>query len=153
MSTLSTSLHPIRNVPAAAVAGAVTVIGGAAVAVAYVSTAGFVVLAAAALLLLAFAAWRWPRAMLFVVAVAPIADRFLIARFMPDSVSSFTKFFSETLLVVVGVVVLIEGLRHRRVVPAFRSRASIALAAFVLLALISALLNRVPPLIAAAGLF
>jgi O-antigen ligase len=153
MSTLSTSLHPIRNVPAAAVAGAVAVIGGAAVAVAYVSTAGFVVLAAAALLLLAFAAWRWPRAMLFVVAVAPIADRFLIARFMPDSVSSFTKFFSETLLVVVGVVLLIEGLRHRRVVPAFRSRASIALAAFVLLALISALLNRVPPLIAAAGLF
>jgi uncharacterized membrane protein len=72
---------------------------------------------------------------------------------MPDTVSSFTKFFSETLLVVVGVVLLIEGLRHRRVVPAFRSRASIALAAFVLLALISALLNRVPPLIAAAGLF
>jgi hypothetical protein len=135
------------------VAAAVLVVGTGAVAAAYVSTAGFVLLSAAALLLLALAAWLWPRALLVIVTVAPIADRFLIARLMPENVASYTKYFSETLLLVVGLVLLAEGLRRGRTIDAFRHPVTIALSAFLLLAFISSVLNRVPPLTAGTGLF
>ncbi|HET8586344.1 MAG TPA: O-antigen ligase family protein, partial [Candidatus Limnocylindria bacterium] len=84
--------------------------------------------------------------------VAPIADRFLIARLMPENVARFTTYFSETLLAVVGVVLLVEGLRQRRVIAAFRTPVTFALGAFLLLALVSTVLNRVPPMVAGAGL-
>jgi O-antigen ligase len=153
MSTLSVTVPPIHRMPAAAFAGVAALLALATIGAAYVSIPGFLLLAAATLGAAAIAALRWPRAMLVAVVIAPILDRFLIARFMPDSVARFTQFFSETLLAVVGVALLIEGVRRGRVLGAFRHQATVAIAAFLLVAGIATLLNRVPPVVAGAGLF
>ncbi len=152
-----TSVRPMRtafaNVPAGAVALIALVLLGATVVVARASNSAFVLLAIALFALLAMATARWPRSMLVVTALAPIADRFLIAPFMPVAVQTYTQFSSEALLGVVALVILALGIRAHRIGLALRHPATIALAAFVALGLLSALVNRVPLLPLGAGLF
>ncbi|MDQ2941967.1 MAG: O-antigen ligase family protein [Chloroflexota bacterium] len=117
------------------------------------SSAAFVLFVAELLAILALATLRWPRAMLVVVVLAPILDRFVIAPLISPQIGSVAQFFSEALLALVGTVLLVVGLRDRRVLPAVRHPGTIALAAFVALGLVSALINGVPPLPVAAGFF
>jgi O-antigen ligase len=152
MSSLSTPIPAIRHLPGAVLAAVGILLGLSAIGVAYVSITGFALLAAATLVMVALAALRWPRALLVGVALAPILDRFLIARVMPAGVQGITQYFSEILLLVVGLVLLADGVRRGRVVAAFRTPATIALGAFVLVAIVSTALNAVPPLIAGAGI-
>jgi O-antigen ligase len=152
MSTV-TALQPIRNVPAAVLVAVAALLAVAAIGVSYVTTTGFLLLAGLTLVALAVAALRWPRAVLVLVVLAPVLDAFLLARLLPSEARAFTQFFSEALLAVVGLVLLVDGWRRGRVVPAFRTPATVALVAFVALALLSALLNAVPPVVAGAGLF
>lgn len=124
----------------------------AAIAVAQVSTAGFVVLAVAALLTLAVATMRWPRAMLLVVVLTPIIDRFLISPLVPPQLGIWTRFSSEALLAGLTLVVVVRAYRDGTLVAALRQPTTGAFAAFLALALLSALVNSVPPVVAGAGL-
>jgi O-antigen ligase len=117
------------------------------------SSAAFVLLVAELLAILALATLRWPRAMLVVGVLAPIIDRFIIAPLISAQVGSIAQYFSEAVLAVIGSVLLVVGVRDGRLIPALRHPATIALGAFVLLGLVSALINGVPPLTLAAGLF
>lgn len=152
----TTSLRPIRTVLASAHPAAYAVVGGAllvaAILAAYLSVAGFALLTTLVLLTVAAASLRWPRAMLVLVVLAPQVDRFVIARVMPEDVRAITEFFSEGLLLVVGVVLIVQGWRAGRIGAALRHPATAALAAFVAVAVVSALLNAVPPIIGVIGL-
>jgi hypothetical protein len=117
------------------------------------SSAAFVLFVAELMAILALATLRWPRAMLVVVVLAPIIDRFIIAPLISAQIGSVAQYFSEGLLAVVGTVLLVMGIRDGRVMPALRHPATMALGAFVLLGLVSALVNGVPPLTVAAGFF
>ncbi len=152
MSSLGTSLRPVQGVSPVTFAVLVVVLGVATVVAAHLSTIGFVLLTAATLIALAVAALRWPRALLIVVVLAPIIDRFIIVPVMPSGVRSFTEFFSEGLLAAVGLALLADGARRGRLLPALRHPATLAVGAFVVIAAVSALLNGVPPVVAAAGL-
>ncbi len=125
----------------------------AALVVTRASGAAFLLVAACLLAIAVLATLRWPRAMLVVVVLAPIVDRFIIAPLITAQVGSMAQYLSEGLLVVIGVVLLVVGLREGRVLPALRHPATIALSAFVALGLISALINGVPALTMAAGFF
>jgi hypothetical protein len=113
----------------------------------------FVIELLAILALAALATVRWPRAMLVVVVLTPIVDRFVIAPLISAQIGSVAQYFSEALLAVVGTVILAVSLRDGRFMPALRHPATIAVAAFVALGLVSALLNGVPLLAVAAGFF
>jgi hypothetical protein len=138
-----------------AVAVGLLVLGVVAVAVLLVraSSAAFVLFVVELLAILALATLRWPRAMLVVVVLAPIVDRFVIAPLIPAQIGSVAQYFSEALLAVVGTVLLAVSLRDGRLMPAIRHPATIAIAAFVALGLVSALINGVPLLAVAAGFF
>ncbi|MDP9244123.1 MAG: O-antigen ligase family protein [Chloroflexota bacterium] len=125
----------------------------AAVLLARASSAAFVFFVAELLAIVALATLRWPRAMLVVVVLAPILDRFVIAPLISAQVGSIAQYLSEGLLAVIGAVLLVVAVRDGRVIPALRHPATIALGAFVALGLVSALVNGVPPLTVAAGFF
>jgi O-antigen ligase len=125
----------------------------AAVLLARASSAAFVFFVAELLAIVALATLRWPRAMLVVVVLAPILDRFVIAPLISAQVGSIAQYLSEGLLAVIGAVLLAVAVRDGRVIPALRHPATIALGAFVALGLVSALVNGVPPLTVAAGFF
>ena len=138
-----------------AVAVGLLVLGLVAVAVLLVraSSAAFVLFVFELLAILALATLRWPRAMLVVVVLAPIVDRFVIAPLISPQIGSVAQYFSEALLAVVGTVLLAVSLRDGRLMPAIRHPATIALTGFVGLGVVSALINGVPLLAVAAGFF
>lgn len=156
MSSIDSSLRPIRSTLTAAPAAAYLVVGLLVLAVtivaAYVSLPGFALMTAVLLVTVGLASLRWPRALLVLVVLAPLLDRFLIARVMPDSVRGLTQYVSEGLLLVVGIVLLVQGWRAGRIGAALRHPTTWALVAFVAVAAVSAVLNRVPPSVAIIGL-
>lgn len=156
MSSIDTSLRPIRSTLSEAPAAAYLLVGllvlAATIAAAYLSLPGFAVMTAVLLVVVGLASLRWPRAMLVLVVLAPLLDRFLIARVMPDSVRGLTQYVSEGLLLVVGIVLLVQGWRAGRLGVALRHPTTWALVGFVAVAAVSAVLNRVPPSVAGVGL-
>jgi putative inorganic carbon (HCO3(-)) transporter len=125
----------------------------AAVLLARASSAAYLLFVAELLAIVALATLRWPRAMLVVIVLAPILDRFIIAPLISAQVGSVAQYLSEGLLAVIGIVLLAVAWRDGRVIPALRHPATICLAAFLVLGLISALINGVPPVTVAAGFF
>ncbi|MEP7106090.1 MAG: O-antigen ligase family protein [Chloroflexota bacterium] len=117
------------------------------------SGAAFLLVVAFLLAIAVLATLRWPRAMLAVVVLAPILDRYTIAPLIAAQVGSMAQYVSEGLLAVVGAVLLVVGLLEGRVLPALRHPATVGLSAFVALGLIAALINGVPALTVAAGFF
>ncbi len=124
----------------------------AAIGVAHVSIGIFAVLVAAVALAAAVATARWPRAMLVLVVLAPLLDRFLIARLMPSEVAGLTQFSSEGLLVVEGIVIGVIGIREGRLRHALWVPSSIALGGFIAVAVISGVLNGGSLTVSAIGL-
>ncbi|HYN63610.1 MAG TPA: O-antigen ligase family protein, partial [Candidatus Limnocylindrales bacterium] len=110
--------------------------------------------AAGALLVgvLAYLSWHWPRAMLVLLILAPLLDRFLISLAIPAGLRPATTYASEALLVAVGVAVTVSAARSGRLLPAVRHPAVAGLAAFAAIGAASAALNGVPPAVAVAGL-
>lgn len=96
-------------------------------------------------------AYRWPRAMLVVSAIAPFADPLVLGLVIGPPLSPAIRFFSEGLLAVVGLAVTLRAWRERTLLAAFRHPLTWWLAAFLLVAAASAVLNGVPILIASAG--
>jgi O-antigen ligase len=120
---------------------------------AYLSTVAFVLLGALLLGLLGLATVRWPRVMLLVLVLSPpLIDLYAGQRLLPEQVQSVARFFSEALLVVMTVVLAIVAARRGSLVAALRHPVTVAATIFVAFAVVSALVNAVPPEVAAAGL-
>ena len=110
---------------------------------------------AAGLLLLAmlgWAAWRWPRVLLVGLVLSPIIDRYLVAVLVADGLRAATTYFSEALLLVVGAPAIARAVLERRLQSGLWHPANGLLLAVCVLGVASALVNAVPPWIAAAGL-
>jgi O-antigen ligase len=118
----------------------------------HVSFTAYYVSGAAVLVVLAFLAYLRPREVLLAVIFTPIVDRYFASLLIPESLHGTTNFLSESLLVLVALSVGVHGIRHGSLVPALRHPVVYALAAFVGICGISAVLNGVPPLVAAAGI-
>jgi len=155
VTLLGTSLRPLdqlarelRGVPYSLIAMGLI---ATAVVTAWISLGAFIAIAALTLLVFAVGAVRWPRAMLIAVALTPIVDRFLLSRLLPASVSDYARYLSEALLLVVTVAIFAQAVRQRRVAQALRHPLTAALAVFVALSALSALVNGVPLKVALAG--
>jgi O-antigen ligase len=128
------------------------VLAAAAAIAARLSPPAFAVLGALLLVLLGYASYRAPRLMLVVAATTPLVDRYIYALLVPPRFATVTSFFSESLLLVVGLVILFRGVQTRRLGPALRHPATPIVVLFGLVGIISALVNHVPPVVAAGGL-
>lgn len=147
------AIGPLRASPlgVGVAALAVALLVGAVVA-GQGSTPGFLALGGLLVALLAGAAWRWPRVVLLLVVLAPILDRYILAGLLPARLGMAAHVSSEVLLGAVALVIALRGWRDGTLVGALRHRTVVALVAFVVVALLGALLNAVPPEVAAAGL-
>lgn len=125
----------------------------AAVVAAQYSIVAFAVIGLALVALLALASTRWPRALIVLVILSPILDRYLVGGLLPASVEELAHFFSEALLVGVGSVLLVRAARLGQLGAAFRHPVSLGLLALLAVTVLSALLNAVPPVVSAAGTF
>lgn len=150
ISFWSTRLSP-RQVGAATIA-LVAVLLAAAVVVSRISPAAAIALGVAILLVVGLAAVEWPRVVLLAVVLSPILDRYLLAGLVPAGVADLSHFLSEGLLASAGAVITIRGWRAGTLVPALRHPTVLLLAGFVASLAVSALLNGVPPVQAAAGI-
>ncbi|HET6745286.1 MAG TPA: O-antigen ligase family protein [Candidatus Limnocylindria bacterium] len=97
-------------------------------------------------------AWRWPRIAIVGVALAPVVDRYLISLALPTEQRASVPYLSEALLAVVAVVVLFQATRRGTLRRGFTHPTLWLLAAFTLVAALSAVVNAVPPVVAIAGI-
>lgn len=122
------------------------------IATAQVSAVAFYAVGGLLLAVLGICAWRWPLAMLVVLVLAPILDRYVVSLAVPSSLQSATTYFSEALLAVTGTAVALRAARDGRLLAATRHPVVAVLLLFVAVGLVSAVANGVPPIIAAAGI-
>jgi O-antigen ligase len=128
-------------------------LGILALGAAQVSAAAFLVAGIGLLLLLALASLRWPHAALVVVVLSPaLVDLYAGQRLLPAAIQPVARFFSEGLLVALTVSVAVVGARRGTLVTALRHPFTLALGVFLVISLVSAGVNGVPPLVTAAGL-
>ena len=104
------------------------------------------------ILLAAYAASRWPRASLVIVVLSPLVDRYIVADILPPTLETIAHLLSEGLLLAVGLVIGVRAWLDGRLTQAIRHPVTVALVAFTLIAVAAAVLNGVPPRIAALGL-
>jgi O-antigen ligase len=102
---------------------------------------------------LGLVAFRWPRLMLTALILSPILDRYLLSLVVPETARGALTYFSEALLLVVGLAVLVRAIRNRRLRAGLGHPANWLLLLFAAVGALSAMVNAVPPVIAAAGLF
>jgi O-antigen ligase len=120
---------------------------------AQLSTVAFVLAGALLLALLGVLTLRWPRAMLVALVLSPaIIDLYAGQRLLPEGAQVVARFFSESLLMVVALVVATAAARRGTLVSALIHPFSAALAFFLLAMTVSAAVNAVPPQVAATGL-
>ncbi|HLY36190.1 MAG TPA: O-antigen ligase family protein, partial [Candidatus Limnocylindria bacterium] len=142
----------VLRVPGPLVGAACLVVGVLGVWLSWFSIPAFAAAAALLFLLIAYSSFRWPRAALVLVALSAILDRYVVAGLLPTSLGFATHVSSESLLAVVAIVITATAWRRGTLWAAIWHPASAFLAAFVGLALVSALLNRVPPVQGTTGL-
>ncbi len=131
--------------------GTLILTGVAALLVARISTVGFVVMVAILLVVFAYVSYRAPRAMLVLMILAPLVDRYVVRQTLPERLQGYGDMLSEGLLVIVAVAILVHGHRTGRLIPALRHPVTLFVAAFGLIAALSALVNHVPLEIAGLG--
>ena len=150
----SLSLAPQRfrsiAAPLAVVAVALVLLVGATMA-AEASPTVFAVLGIGLVAVVAVAAVWWPRTAIVLVVLSPIVDRYVVADVLPASLEAAAHYLSEAMLLAVGLILAGRAMIEGRLVAAFRNPVTVALMAFVLVAAVSAVLNGVPPVIAAVG--
>ena len=149
---LSLAPQRFRSVaaPLGVVAVALLLLVGATIAAATSPTA-FAVLGIGMVAVVAVAAVWWPRTAIVLVVLSPIVDRYIVADVLPSSLETAAHYLSEAMLLAVGLILAGRALLEGRLVAAFRNPVTVALIAFVLIAAVSAVLNGVPPVIAAVG--
>ncbi|MCV0403150.1 MAG: O-antigen ligase family protein [Chloroflexi bacterium] len=129
---------------------AIVLLAGAIVG-ARISPFGFAIFGAGLILLAGYAAFRWPRAALVVVVMSPLVDRYIVADILPPSLETLAHLLSEGLLLAVGLVIATRAALDGRVIGALRHPVTLALLAFAAVGVVAAILNGVPPAIAALG--
>ena len=126
------------------------------IALAFLASRASLALAAAlfggALMATAYAAHRWPRGTLLAASVAVLADPRIVPMLLPPGVTTGPIGISEPLLAVSGIVVLVDAWRAGRVRDALRDPVLMLIAAFVVLAIVSAIVNATPPVVALLGI-
>ncbi|MDQ3881331.1 MAG: O-antigen ligase family protein, partial [Chloroflexota bacterium] len=138
----------------ARIACAVAAVGLLAVAIvaARVSTPFFLAAGAALVVLLAYGAYVWPRALLLTVALSPMVDQYVIGLLLPPDQQFWSRILSELLLAAVGLVVAGRALVAGTFVSAVRHPVTPLLAVFVLIGAVGAIANDVPFHVAAVGM-
>jgi hypothetical protein len=124
----------------------------ACVVVSRFSTVIFIGIGIALLGVLATISWRSPRLVLIGMALMPIFDRYFISLLIPRSLAGVTNFFSEGLLLLVAVVISARAWRDGTLATALRHPAFPLLAGFIVVGLVSLVVNGVPPVIGLAGI-
>ena len=149
------SLRPLRTrnlaAPFAVVAVALLLLIGATLA-ASASPTIFAVFGVGLIVLAAVAAVWWPRTAIVLVVLSPILDRYIVADMLPPNLETAAHYLSEAMLLAVSLILAARALIAGRLIAAFRHPVTAALIVFVAIAAISAVLNGVPPVIAAVGI-
>jgi O-antigen ligase len=117
-----------------------------------ISDVAFFAVAGALLATFAYAAYRAPRLVIMLLAFTPLVDRYLIGVMVPDQLQSWASYLSESLLFLAGIVIAVLGLQRRTLTAAFRHPVFYGLVAFAAIGIVSAAVNAVPPITAAAGI-
>ena len=130
---------------------ALTLLIGATIA-AQASPLAFVACGVALVLLIGVAAFRWPRTAIVLVVLSPVLDRYIVADMLPENLAAVSHYLSEGLLVTVALILAGRALVEGRLIAAFRHPVTLALIAFSAVAVLSALVNGVPPHIALIGI-
>jgi O-antigen ligase len=145
----------LRLAAAPGVAGGIALVAALLVALivaARFSVPLFLAFGIGLLLTLALVGYRHPRGALLAVVFTPILDRYFVTLLVPDALHGVTNYLSEALLLVVATSIGIRAWQGGRLVAALRHPTLAIVAAFALLAGVSAVINGVPPLIALAGI-
>jgi O-antigen ligase len=137
--------------PLAVGALALALVAGAAIA-ARVWLPGFIVLGLALVAVAVVASVVWPRAVILVVLLAPVVDRYLVSGLLPSNLAPLAHLLSEGLLVGVGLILAAVAWRAGTLQHALRHPTAVALGLFGMLGLLSALVNGVPPAVVVLGL-
>lgn len=123
-----------------------------AVALAHYSTVAFIGVGVLLLVSLGYACWHWPQPTLIALAIIPLFDRYLVSLVIPDDLHLVARLFSEGLLLIAAAAISIRAIRDGRFLPAIRQPIIVPLAAFLLVAIISVVVNAVPVLNAIFGI-
>ena len=123
-----------------------------AIVVGRLSPLAFAIAAAAVLVAVGFAAWRWPLATLVGATLATLADLEITPRILPTGIETGPIGISEPMLAVAGTVIAIEALRRGTFLRAVRDPVLALLGLFVALGLVSTLVNGSSVAQAALGL-
>jgi putative inorganic carbon (hco3(-)) transporter len=136
--------------------GRMTLVGAAllaaTLAAAWLAWPAFLLLVVLWLGFVALVAVRWPWAALVGASLAVLADPVLVRTALPEAVQLGPIGASEPMLAVVASVILVRALRDGSFWPALRDPLLWILVAFVAVAVLSALVNAVPPVVAAVGI-
>lgn len=139
--------------PAAlAMLGAIVAAALAAILASHASIALFVITEGLLVALAALASLRWPRAALVAVVLSPILDRYVVPGLLSAEAEPLAHFLSEALLAAVGATLLVQSARRGTLRTALNHPAVGLAAAFVAVAAVSAVANRVPASQAVAGI-
>jgi len=128
------------------IVAAITVLAG------HVSSWAFIACGLVLLATIGVAAYLFPRAGLAMLVVGPLIDRTLLDRIIPSNLTTLSAVFGEMLLVFIGPAILLRAAREGRLRRALLGWPLVMLAAFLALALISTLVNGVPPVVAVLGI-
>jgi putative inorganic carbon (hco3(-)) transporter len=128
-------------------------LAAALVAFGRASPPAFAVIAVLLLAATAYAAHFWPRTTLVGAALVTLADPAVTPRFFPEQLNLGPIGASEPLLAVAGLVVAIDAFRRGTFAAGFRGPTFLLLLLFVAVAIVSALVNGTPPLVAFLGIF
>jgi putative inorganic carbon (HCO3(-)) transporter len=139
-------LHPALHMALLGAALAVAVLA------AHVGPAPFAAGAVAVLVLVAVAAHRWPLATLVGAALSTLANPVIVPRLLPGGLGSGPVGLSDVVLAVAATVIVVEGARSGRLARALRDPVTPLVVLFVVLAIVSAAVNRVPPEVAVLGI-
>jgi O-antigen ligase len=151
MSVLPSARRPV---PVAALAMMASMVATALVGIVGSHVQIWIFMLAAGLLVAesAVASLRWPRAVLVGVVLSPILDRYVVPGLLAPDAESLAHLLSEALLVAVGATLLTRAARHASLRQALDHRTVYFTLGFVLLAVISAVVNAVPIGQALAGI-
>lgn len=135
--------------------GAISAVGVLLISAAVTSriwVPGLVLVALALVGLVAYSALLWPRVTIVLVVLSPILDRYVVSGILPTDLAPMANFLSEGLLLTAGVVLAGRAWLRGRLIGALRHPSTLALSAFAAIAMVSALVNGVPPHVFAVGL-
>lgn len=143
--------------PLLAVDGRIVVLLGAAVALLLATAArqsptAFVVVAAAGAAVVGYAAMRWPLPTLVLSALLTVVDLEITPRVLPEVFRDSPIGLSEPMLAVAGLGIAIGALRRGTFVTAFRDPVLPLVLLFIGLAVVSAIVNATPPVVALLGI-